>query len=116
MAKRVDCPFRASTSSRLPEETKAEFVSFVEQEAREILGDVSDRKYLACRVAAGTMPHFKHVFEELGITYGDRKVPTKVLKSIANKERRVAMAKNTTTPAESRKRKGGVRSKTVRKK
>lgn len=81
-------PFPRFNIERASYETKAEFVSFVEQETREILGDISDRKFL--------VPHLNRVFEELSISYGEHKVPAKVLKSIEDKERRATVAKNTT--------------------
>ena len=43
------------------DETAETFVSLVEQEARAVAGDISDREYLARRVIAGAMPLLNRV-------------------------------------------------------
>lgn len=50
-----------------------DFVAAVEQEAREIVGDTSDREYVARRSAAGTMPRLNRVFEE--IQHTEHRIP-----------------------------------------
>lgn len=56
------------------------------------------------------MPRLNRVFEEMGIKYGDRNVPSKILKSIEEKASKAAAATNTTACTESKKRKAaGVR-------
>lgn len=77
----------------------------MEQEAREIINEMSDKEYLARRVIAGTMPRLNHVFEELGIHHENHKVPMKVLKSLEDKAKK-ATTKNATAVAEAKKRKG----------
>ena len=77
----------------------------MEQEAREIVGDITNKEFLAWRAVAGTMPWLNCVFEELGIHHTEHKIPTKVLKSLEEKSKKVD-AKNTTTAAESKKRRG----------
>lgn len=81
-----------------------DFTAFVEQEAREIIGEMSNKEYLAQRVIAGTMPALT-ASEELGIHHKNHKVPGKVLKSLEDKAKK-ATAKNATTVAEAKKRKG----------
>ena len=74
----------------IAEETFEDFVAAVEQEAREIVGDITDKEFLARRAIAGTMPRLNHVLEELGIHHTEHKVPAKVLKSLEGKARKVA--------------------------
>lgn len=109
-------PFPRFNIEHATDEMEVEFVSYVEQETREIRGDISDREYLARRLIACTMPRLNRVFEELGIHYADRKVLAKVQKFIEDKNRRDTMAKNMTALAESKKRKGGAATKTISKK
>jgi hypothetical protein len=95
------------------DETHEDFVSIMEQEMREIVGDISDKEFLAQRAIAGMMPQLNHVFEELGIHHKEHKVPMKVLKSLEDKAKK-ATAKNTTAmELKKRNRAGG--SKIVRK-
>ena len=47
----------------IAEETFEDFVAAVEQEAREIVGDITDKDFLARRAVAGTMPCLNCVFE-----------------------------------------------------
>ena len=96
------------------DETAETFVSLVEQEARAVAGDIPDREYLAWRVIAGAMPCLNRIFVELDIHYKDRPVPTKVLRSVAKKERKAAM-KNVTIAVEAKKRKGAGRGKVISK-
>lgn len=86
-------------------ETAEGFVAAVEREARDIVDDITDRKYLARRAAAGTMPHLNRVFEELGEHHKECSFLAKVLKSLTENARKAA-AKNTTAAEESKKRKG----------
>jgi hypothetical protein len=86
-------------------ESPNDFVSSVEEGAWEIVGDISDKEFLARRAIGGMMPCLNCVFEELGIHHEEHKVPAKVLKSIEDKVKKAA-AKNTTAMAESEKRKG----------
>jgi hypothetical protein len=97
------------------DETLEEFATAMEQEAREIIGDISDKEFLMRRSIAGTMPQLNRVFEELGIHHEEHKVPAKVLKSIEDKARKAA-AKNNTTAVESKKRIGTSMAKVVSKK
>lgn len=90
-------------------------MKFVEIGAREILGEMSNKEYLACRAIVGIMPHLNRVFEELGIHHEEHEVPMKVRKSLEGKAKKVA-AKNTTAMAEVKKRKGASGSKIVSKK
>ncbi|XP_066374545.1 cell wall protein TIR4-like [Miscanthus floridulus] len=53
------------------------------------------------------MPWLNRVFEEVGIIYWEREVPAEVLASIEKKKKK-AYAKNVTSEAESKKRKGAV--------
>jgi len=64
----VGVPFPRFNIEHAADETETEFFSYVEQETREILGDVSDHEYLARRLIGGTMPRLNHVFEELAYT------------------------------------------------
>ena len=57
----------------------------VETGAHEILGEMSNKEYLACRAIVGTMPHLNRVFEELGIHHEEHEVPAKVQKSLEDK-------------------------------
>ena len=82
--------------------------------AHEILGEMSDKEYLARRAIAGTKPRLNRVFEELGIHHEEHDVPVKVHKYLEDKARKAA-AKNTTAAAEAKKRKGAGASKIVRK-
>lgn len=52
----------------------------------------------------------------MGIGYGDRKVPPKVLRYIEEKARKATIVKNATSAAELKKRKAGGKSKTLAKK
>ena len=84
--------------------TKEGFVSDVEEAAVGLVGKISEREYTSRRVMAGIMPRLNRVFEELGISYQERKVPTEVLSTIEKKKKR-APPKNPTVEAESKKRK-----------
>ena len=90
---------------RVEDMTADEYVTSVEEGAHDILGELSDKEYLARRAIGGTMPHLNHVFEELGMHHVEHKVPVKVLKSIEDKAKKAA-TKNNTTAAESKKRRG----------
>jgi len=81
---------------------------------REILGEMSDKEYLACRTIAGTMPCLNCVFEEFGIHHEEHDVPVKVHKSLEDKAKR-ATTKNATAAAEAKKRKGTGASKVISK-
>ena len=87
----------------------------MEQEAREIVGDISNKEFLARRSIAGMMPWLNRVFEELGIHHKEHKVPMKVLKSIEDKAKK-AVAKNNAAVAESKKRRGSGEAKAISKK
>jgi hypothetical protein len=87
----------------------------MEEGAREIVGDISDKEFLARRAAEGMMPRLNRVFEELGIHHGEHKVPAKVLKLIEDKVKKAA-TKNATAVAESKKRRGAGGPKVVSKK
>ena len=91
------------------------FVAAMEQEAREIVGDITNKEFLVWRAVAGTMPWLNCVFEELGIHHTEHKVPAKVLKSMEDKARK-DVAKNDTTTAKLKKRKGTGVAKAVSKK
>jgi hypothetical protein len=97
------------------DETAEDFTAVVEWEAREILDEMSDEEYLAQRAIVGTMPCLNCVFDELGIHHEEHEVPAKVLKSLEDKEKKVAL-KNTTATAEAKKRKGIGRAKAISKK
>ena len=71
--------------------------------AREILGEMSDKEYLARRAIVGTMPRLNRVFEEFGIHHEEHDVPTKIHKSLEDKARKAA-TKNMTVVAEAKKR------------
>lgn len=62
----------------------------VEQYASMILGEVSEKEYLSRRVIGGSMPWLNQVFEEMEVTYGDRKIPDKVLKYVEEKAAKAA--------------------------
>lgn len=84
-----------------------------------ILGEVSEKEYLSHCVIGGTMPRLNRIFEEMKVTYGDHKIPDKVLKFVEAKA--VKAAKSTAPSAatgrvESRKRKRTGAPKTVAKK
>jgi hypothetical protein len=96
-------------------ESPDDFVSSMEEGAREIVDDISDKEFLAWRAIGGMMPCLNQVFEELGIHHGEHKVPTKVLKSIEDKVKKAA-TKNATMVAESKKRRGAGGPKVVSKK
>ena len=81
----------------------------------EIIGDIFDREFLTRWAIGGMMPRLNQVFEELGIHHEEHKVPPKVLKSVEEKAKKVA-AKNATTVAESKKRKGAGGPKAISKK
>lgn len=87
------------------DESGVDVVAQVEAAAAEILGDISEREYLARRAVGGTMPRLNRVLEEMGIKYGDRKVPLKILKSIEEKASKAAATMSTAARAESKKRK-----------
>lgn len=70
---------------------------------------------MAHRAIAGTMSRLNRVFEELGVHHEEHKIPSKVLKSLEDKEKKAA-AKNTTAAAEAKKRKGSGHSKALSKK
>lgn len=104
---------------RTADETDVEFVEAVEKAAVLLLGEVSNKEYLSCRAIAGNMPRLNRVFEEMKVTYGERVVPEKVLKSAevaAAQAAGTATAVHATVQAESRKRKGVESSKAPRKK
>jgi hypothetical protein len=61
------------------------------------------------------MPRLNHVFEELEVQHQERLVPAKVLKSVAEKERKAVM-KNVTVMAEAMERKVSGRGKVISKK
>jgi len=84
--------------------TEDGFVSEVEEAAIGLVGKISKREYTSRMAVAGTMPRLNRVFEEVGIIYWEREVPTEVLASIEKKKK--AYAKNVTMEAESKKRKG----------
>lgn len=85
--------------------TTDEYVATIEEGAHDILGEMSDKEYLAWRAIRGMMPRLKNVFEELRMHHEEHMVPTKVLKSLEDKAKKAA-AKNTTVVAEAKKRKG----------
>lgn len=89
---------------RAEDETDSEFVSYVENEAIEILGNILEKEYLAHWAIGGNMPHLNWVFEEMDVKYTDHKVPPNVLKSIEDKAARAGMAKKDTAHAKSKKR------------
>ena len=72
---------------------------------QEILSNMSDKEFLACRAIAGTMPHLNRVFEELGIHHEEHDVPVKVRKSLEDKAKKAA-AKNATATADAKKKRG----------
>jgi len=80
------------------------FVSEVEEAAIGLVGKISEHEYTSRRAVVGTMPQLNRVFEEVGIVYREREVPTEVLASIEKKKK--AFTKNVTAEAESKKRKG----------
>ena len=82
--------------------------------AREILGEMSNKEYLARRAIADTMPRLNRVFEEFGMHHEEHDVPAKVHKSLEDKARKAA-AKNMTATAEAKKRKGTGASKVISK-
>ena len=87
----------------------------MEQEVREIVGDISNKEFLARRSIARTMPWLNRVFEELGIHHEEHKVPARVLRSIEDKAKKT-VAKNNTAVAESKKRRGTGTAKAISKK
>jgi hypothetical protein len=90
-------------------------VKSVDAGVHEILNEMSDKEYLACRAIADTMPHLNRVFEEFGIHHKEHDVPVKVHKSLEDKAKKAA-AKNATTMAKAKKRKGVGASKVLSKK
>lgn len=54
--------------------------------AQEILGEITEREYVARRAEAGNMPRLNRVLEEMGVKYGDHPMPEKVLTSVHEKE------------------------------
>lgn len=67
-------------------QTAKDFVLDVEMRAREIAGDISDKEYLVRRKKAGNMPRLNRGFEVMGIHHSEHMVPSKVLKSVREKE------------------------------
>jgi hypothetical protein len=90
-------------------------VKSAEARAREILGEMYDKEYLAHQALAGTMPWFNRVFEEFGIHHEEHDVPMKVHKPVDDKAKK-AVAKNASVAAKTNKRKGASASKVVSKK
>lgn len=86
-------------------ETAKEFVVEVEHDTRAIVGEISNRKFLAQRSAAGMLPHLNCVFEEMGLEHRERQVPAKVLRAIRKKEGAVH-PQGGAAVAEAKKRKG----------
>ncbi|XP_066342308.1 uncharacterized protein [Miscanthus floridulus] len=86
--------------------TDHSFISEVEEAAIGLVGKISEREYMSRRAVAGIMPWLNRVFEELGIVYREREVPTEVIASIDKKKKKKTSAKNVTAEAESKKRKG----------
>lgn len=109
----VGVPFTCFDIKLVVDETTEDFTTVVEREAREILGEMSDKEYLACQVIAGTMPCLNRVFKELGIHHEEHKVLVKV--SLEDKEKK-AIAKNTTAMAKVKKRIGASWAKAISKK
>jgi hypothetical protein len=104
---------------RAADKMDEEFVSTVEKSTSMNIGEISDKEYLSHHAIGGTMPRFNRVFEEMKVTYGERKILDKVLKSIEDKVAKAA--KSTAQPiatmrAESKKRKGSDGPKVVAKK
>jgi len=114
-SKGVGVPFPWFGFQRKEGRVAEKFVKSVEAGAREILGEMSDKEYLASRAITGKMPHLNRVFEEFGIHHEEHDVPAKVHKSLEDKAKK-ATAKNATTAAEAKKRKGAGVSKVVSKK
>ena len=65
---------------REEDKNDAEIVAQVEAATIDILGDIPEHEYLARQAIGGTMPLLNRVLKEMGVVYGDHKVPTKVLK------------------------------------
>jgi hypothetical protein len=101
-AKGVPFPYFGITLSG---ETPKDFGTTVEEGARKIVGDITDKEFLARRSNAGSMPRLNRVFEELGIHHVEHKVLAKVLKSLEEKAKK-ATTKNATMATESKKRRG----------
>jgi hypothetical protein len=99
-----------------PKEGRAaeKFIKSTEAGAREILDEISDKEYLACKAITGMTPRLNRVFKELGIHHEEHDVPAKVHKSLEDKAKK-ATAKNTTATAEAKKRKGVGTSKVISK-
>ena len=72
-------PFPCFEIALSEEESPDDFVAVVEQEACEIVSDITDKEFPARRSIAGSMPRLNHMFEELGIHHTEHKVPAKVL-------------------------------------
>jgi hypothetical protein len=70
-------------------ESPEEFASMVERGAWEVVGEITDKEYLAWRSVGSIMPQLNRVLEELGIHHEEHKVPLKVLKSIEDYDSRV---------------------------
>jgi hypothetical protein len=83
-------------------EDKKAFAAMVEEGAWHIVGKISDREYLARKVAGGMMPRLNRVLEELRVHHEEHEVPPEVLVAIEEKKKKVA-AKNATV-AQSRRR------------
>jgi hypothetical protein len=90
------------------------FVLEIKEAARQIVGKMSDKEYLARRSISGMMPRLNGVLEEFGIHHEEYVVPLDVLATIEEKKRKVA-TKNATVAAESKKRKGMAGSKVLAK-
>lgn len=63
----VGVPFPRFDLKRDEGQSTDDFVTTVEEEARDILSEMSDKEYLAWRDIAGMMPHLNRLIEELGI-------------------------------------------------
>lgn len=65
-------------------ENPEDYVADVEG-AREIVGRIYDKEYLARKATEGTMPRLNRVFEEIGVRHKEHTVPLEVLASIEDK-------------------------------
>jgi hypothetical protein len=109
----VSVPFPHFDVKRADDMIADEYVTAVKERTHDILCEMSNKEYLAQRAIGGTMPCLNHVFEELGMHHREQTVPLKVLKSFDKTKK--AIAKNTTTVAEAKKRKGAIISKMISK-
>jgi hypothetical protein len=98
-------PFPRFDRALPPDQDKDAFVLEIEEAARQIIGKMSDKEYLAQRSVSGMMPRLNRVLEEFGIHHEEYVVPPDVLATIEEKKMK-ATAKNATTAVESKKRKG----------